>query len=195
MRWLVIYEHDIGLYSGTKQALGITCATSYNLRWSWRLDILKATHICIADSEKAPSTSYLCLNITIRQTYTVSEISSLLLAGNDVMAFSPVGNAAYDLYMLILKGRPRFYIHVSLTFIDIHWHSLTFWVYLLLFIRVFYLRVHLAGISNVDLLKVVSGDITPYSTYSAQNQFKHTTGASMFQTTSLETSYVNIRCE
>ena len=39
----------------------------------------------------------------------------LTLAGNDVIVLSPLGGAASDFLIWILKGRPRLYIHVALT--------------------------------------------------------------------------------
>jgi len=39
-----------------------------------------------------------------------------MLCGNDVMAFCPLWGAADDLYLWILKGWPRLYSQVSLTF-------------------------------------------------------------------------------
>ena len=38
------------------------------------------------------------------------------LAGNDVIVLYPLGGVAGDLYIRILKGGPRLYIHVLLTF-------------------------------------------------------------------------------
>jgi len=39
-----------------------------------------------------------------------------LLAGNDVIALSPLGGAVGDLSLRILKGQARLSIHVALTF-------------------------------------------------------------------------------
>jgi len=50
-----------------------------------------AAHICIPDSEKASSTLYSCLIVTIHFSCMFPIYSSLLLAGNDVKAFSPLG--------------------------------------------------------------------------------------------------------
>jgi len=66
---------------------------------------------------------------------------SFLLAESDVMVFSPLRGAAGDIYLRILKGRPRLYIHVSLIlyvylvllrsystlFIWLGFHHLSFW--------------------------------------------------------------------
>ena len=44
------------------------------------------------------------------------DIEVFLLAGNDVIAISPLGGAEGDLYLRILKGRPQLSILVALTF-------------------------------------------------------------------------------
>jgi len=57
-----------------------------------------------------------CLIVSLRLSYTVSDTIKIYVSRHDVVAFSTLGGTAGDLYLQILEGRSRLYIHVSFTF-------------------------------------------------------------------------------